>query len=62
MVYFSILRILFRLLTHLLLVSYFLEVALLHDILVVKDGVREFLLEDFFVEELSNASSHYGLL
>ena len=50
------------LLVHLLLVSYLLLVALLHDILIVQNCVRELLLEDLFVEELANTSCYNRLL
>ena len=50
------------LIVHLLSVGYLLKVSLLHDVLVVQDSVRELLLENFFVEELADASCHDRLL
>ena len=47
---------------HLLLISHFLLVPLLHNVLVVEDGVRELLLEDILIQELLDAPSHDGLL
>ena len=55
-------RILGCLIVHLLSVSYLLKVSLLHDVLVVQDSMRELLLKDLFVEELTYASCHDRLL
>ncbi len=38
-----------RLLVHLVLICYFLKISLLHDVLIVQNCMRKFLLKDFLV-------------
>jgi len=38
-----------RLLIHLFLIGHFLQVTLLHHVLIVQDGVRELLMKDLVV-------------